>query len=105
MNIQRASKAKGKSKAQHRAEQHVKTKEDLKKLAEDTGMLSGKFLFYPTDEKCDAQWGTVVKAILEPEGKLRETPFVLSLLTCASAHAGAECLLRRLLALSMKVNR
>ena len=80
--LQRASKARGKSKAQLRAEQHDSTREQFQRLAEETGIISGKFLFYPTDVACDAQWERVVKAMLSPDGALRDSPFVFPLVVC-----------------------
>lgn len=78
--LQRASKARGKSKAQLRAQQHDRTRDQFQRLAEETGIISGKFLFYPTDVACDAQWERIVKAMLSPDGALRDYPFVFSLM-------------------------
>ncbi|GAA5993641.1 hypothetical protein JCM10908_000656 [Rhodotorula pacifica] len=73
----RANKAKGiRSQKDLREEQHAQFNDGVKKLAEKYGILSGKWLFYGSQESIDITWSKIVKALVVDGGVLAETGVV-----------------------------
>ncbi|BGP25805.1 translation Initiation factor eIF-4e-like domain protein [Rhodotorula toruloides] len=70
----RSNKAKKlRSQKELREEEYVKFNEEVAKIAKECGIITGKWLFYPTPESVDILWSKIVKALAVEDGVLAQT--------------------------------
>ncbi|GJN90261.1 hypothetical protein Rhopal_003262-T1 [Rhodotorula paludigena] len=73
----RANKAKRiRSQKDLREDAYAEFNNGVKQLAQEHGILSGKWLFYPTPEYVDMSWSKIVHALAEDDGALAKTGVV-----------------------------
>ncbi|GAA6064080.1 hypothetical protein JCM10212_002722 [Sporobolomyces blumeae] len=65
-----------KSQKQLRAEAHARFNDDVKRLAQEHGVLTGKWLFFPGPDTVDAIWSKIVRALADRDGALAKTGVV-----------------------------
>lgn len=85
----RANKTKGiRSQKDLREDAYAEFNDGVKQLAQEHGILSGKWLFYPTPEYVDVCWSKIVHALAEEDGALAKTGVVKT--AKVSSKAGNE---------------
>ncbi|GAA5825056.1 hypothetical protein JCM11251_006078 [Rhodosporidiobolus azoricus] len=79
-----------KSQKELREVEHEKLRTDLEGLAKKHKILSGKWLFFRTDDLVDAVWDKIVKAIALEDGPLAKTGVVSTAKVSAFVEEGAK---------------